>query len=361
MGEVVKMAIDLVSAIDRYLTPEVVRKIASTSGMGEEAAHTATRAAAPAILSALANMASKPGGSKKLADAVASQPSGVLSDLLGKMGSQQTATQGTSLWSSLLGGGVVGVLASTLAKYLGMSEGPMRTLVGLLTPVILGVLGNQQRAANLDNSGLARLLSDQAREISGAMPDGLHDALKASGLYGTDTHSPSRATTTSARPQASTASPRTASWAYWVLPLLLLGGLFWYLMPEAHRTEKTATTSPVQSTPGAERSSAYLMTVPQEWGSIGSRPNEYVNVDLYNRAGEKLGTIRDLLVDTNGNMAAALVDVGQFLGIGEKQIALRFDALRLEPQNAARRVVVDASREQIQSAPAVALPPVMRR
>ena len=41
------------------------------------------------------------------------------------------------------------------------------------------------------------------------------------------------------------------------------------------------------------------------------------NSDIYNRAGEKLGTIKDVLIGPDGKMAAVLVNVGRFLGIGD--------------------------------------------
>ena len=178
------MAIDLASAIGRYLTPEVVGKIASASGLNGTVAQSAATAAVPTILSALVNMVATPGGPKKLADAVASQPGSVLAEIASKLnGSAQMATQGSNLLSSLMGGGVANLLASTVGKFLGIGEGPMKTVMGLLTPVILGVLGNQQRAADLDSNGLARLLSGQKDQIAEAMPSGLSDALKISGLF----------------------------------------------------------------------------------------------------------------------------------------------------------------------------------
>ena len=176
------MAIDLVSAIGRYLTPEVVGKVASASGLSGTVAQSAVTAAVPTILSALVNMVATPGGPKKLADAVASQPGSVLAEIASKSNGS-ALTQGSNLLSSLLGGGVANLLASTGGKFLGIGEGPVKTVMGLLTPVILGVLGNQQRAADLDSNGLARLLSGQKDQIAEAMPSGLSDALKRSGHF----------------------------------------------------------------------------------------------------------------------------------------------------------------------------------
>ena len=206
------MAIDLASAIGRYLTPEVVGKIASASGLNGTVAQSAATAAVPSILSALVNMVATPGGPKKLADAVASQPGSVLAEIASKSnGSAQMATQGSNLLSSLLGGGVANLLASTVGKFLGIGEGPVKTVMGLLTPVILGVLGNQQRAADLDSNGLARLLSGQKDQIAEAMPSGLSDALKISGLFPSvsTTPSPGRRTVDTPTTPANALAPQT--------------------------------------------------------------------------------------------------------------------------------------------------------
>ena len=359
------MAIDLASAIGRYLTPEVVGKIASASGLNGTVAQSAATAAVPTILSALVNMVATPGGPKKLADAVASQPGSVLAEIASKSnGSAQMATQGSNLLSSLLGGGVANLLASTVGKFLGIGEGPVKTVMGLLTPVILGVLGNQQRAADLDSNGLARLLSGQKDQIAEAMPSGLSDALKISGLFPSVSTTPSPGqrtvdTPTTPAMRRTADSTRAATWPYWVLPLLAVAGLLWYLLPGAQKTEPIKTSEPTVQSP--ERASIYLARLPDGWVSIGSTPNEYVTRNLYNRAGENLGTIKDIVLDTDGKMAAALVNVGQYLGIGDKAVAIPFTALQHEPSGNTRRIVVDATKEQLQAAPTVAPHPALKR
>lgn len=359
------MAIDLVSAIGRYLTPEVVGKIASASGLSGTVAQSAVTAAVPAILSTLVKVVTTSGGPKKLADAVASQPGSVLTDITSKLnGSAQLATQGSSLLSSLMGGGVANLLASTVGKFLGIGEGPVKTVMGLLTPVVLGMLGNQQRATNLDSNGLARLLSGQKDQIAEAMPSGLSDALKKSGLLPSVSTGPSPErrtvhTPTTPAMRRTADSTRAATWPYWVLPLLAMAGLLWYLFPGAQRTEPIKTSERTVQSP--ERASIYLARLPDGWVSIGSTPNEYVTRNLYNRAGENLGTIKDIVVDADGKMAAALVNVGQYLGIGDKAVAIPFTALQHEPSGNTRRIVVDATKEQLQAAPTVAPHPALKR
>ena len=45
-----------------------------------------------------------------------------------------------------------------------------KSLMGLLAPVVMGVLGQQRRTSGLDATGLARLLTSQKDNIASAIP-----------------------------------------------------------------------------------------------------------------------------------------------------------------------------------------------
>src|SRR5262245_58675394 len=245
------MTDNIVSAISRFLTPELIGKMASVAGLDRSTTQSAVGAFVPAILNGLTDLTAKPGGARQLADAIAEQPSGMLSNLVQTLGgSTMSAEKGGGILSSLLGGGVLNTLVSTLSRFVGVGEGSTRTLMGLLTPVILGVLGREQRAAGLETGGLARMLMGQRDQINAAMPVGLSDLLSSrvrmqegetarpeTRSYTDTTRSYDapetyRASTTGTRRSVEVREPESSwSWAYWALPLLALGGLLWYLLP----------------------------------------------------------------------------------------------------------------------------------
>src|SRR5215510_3782624 len=160
------MTTNLVSAVARFLTPDVVRKIASASGLEDSTiGQQAVNAAVPTILSGLAALASKPGGATKIGDAVSDQsfdPASIASHIAS---STNLAADGTRILSSLLGGNVPGALASILSRFVGTGEGSMRMVLGLLAPMIMSVLGREQRAANLDDNALGRMLGEQKNAL----------------------------------------------------------------------------------------------------------------------------------------------------------------------------------------------------
>jgi hypothetical protein len=49
---------------------------------------------------------------------------------------------------------------------------------------------------------------------------------------------------------------------------------------------------------------------------------------VVNSAGDKIGTVKDIMFDDQGKMAAIIVGVGGFLGIGEKSVGLMFDMVK---------------------------------
>lgn len=58
------------------------------------------------------------------------------------------------------------------------------------------------------------------------------------------------------------------------------------------------------------------------------RSSKMVGLSVYNDSNEKLGSISDLLLDKNGNIQAAVIGVGGFLGVGERLVAVPFEKLR---------------------------------
>ena len=100
--------------------------------------------------------------------------------------------------------------------------------------------------------------------------------------------------------------------------------------------------------PGTPSKLTYLTKALPDWVPIGA----YHNQDIYNQAGEKIGSIKDLLVGPDGRIHAAVVGVGSFLGIGEKDIAVPLSAVRIERRDDGRRLTIDVMRETLQTAPA---------
>jgi hypothetical protein len=91
----------------------------------------------------------------------------------------------------------------------------------------------------------------------------------------------------------------------------------------------------------------YLVRTPRG----GVPASMYFDRDVHNRAGEKIGSISDLIVTSDGAIAAALVNVGAFLGIGEKEVAVPFASIELVRDENNWRFVIDATKDALRDAP----------
>ena len=58
------------------------------------------------------------------------------------------------------------------------------------------------------------------------------------------------------------------------------------------------------------------------------RASKLMGLDVYNEANEKLGDVNELILDKNGKVAAVVIGVGGFLGMGEHDIAVSMDKLK---------------------------------
>ena len=71
---------------------------------------------------------------------------------------------------------------------------------------------------------------------------------------------------------------------------------------------------------------------------------------VYNHAGDKLGSIDDLMIDkVSGNVRYAVLEFGGFLGIGTDRYPLPWDALRYDTSRSA--YVVSLDKDQLENAP----------
>jgi Bacterial protein of unknown function (DUF937) len=246
------MATNLVSLIMQYLTPEMIGRIAAATGLDRSRASTAVGASVPALLAALSNAATQPGGAQKLADA-AKQHVGTLDNLASIIGGgNQTALadKGSQILASLLGGQDQAALAGAVAKVAGVGQGVSNSLLGVLAPVVMGTIAKQQGIGSLDPSNITSLFAAQKDNIAAALPSGLRDQLRGTGLLdalhdvagaattaaGQTTRAAMSAaqtitsTSTRAASAARTAGSGWSNWFYWALPAAAaVAGLLIYL------------------------------------------------------------------------------------------------------------------------------------
>jgi sporulation protein YlmC with PRC-barrel domain len=86
-------------------------------------------------------------------------------------------------------------------------------------------------------------------------------------------------------------------------------------------------------TPTTTTERANTMTPPPAAASDASfqgdwRSSKVVGLNVYNNENQSIGSINDLLMDKSGNIKAAVISVGGFLGVGAHLVAVPYDKVK---------------------------------
>lgn len=87
----------------------------------------------------------------------------------------------------------------------------------------------------------------------------------------------------------------------------------------AQAPSSTTTTAPAATT----TTTTDAMSHQGQW-----RASKMVGLKIYNDSNESLGSVNDLLLDKDGKIAAAVIGVGGFLGMGEHYVAVPFEKIK---------------------------------
>ncbi len=116
---------------------------------------------------------------------------------------------------------------------------------------------------------------------------------------------------------------------------------------------ETNTMAPAPSA-GSDMSAAGDATYLTEQSETQVSANDYIGKQIYNANNESIGDVNDLILEENGGIVAAVVGVGGFLGIGEKDVALpmsKISMARDAENNNDVRLTTTETAEALQSAP----------
>ena len=286
------MAVNLISVVNQFLTPDVIAQIASFLGIDRSATQKAAGATIPTILAGLSDLVGTPAGANQLSKLLSQQQAGNPADLLRNSGAQGLAQMGSSMLSGLFGGRTADTMAQAIGRFAGTGESGGKSLISVVGPLVLGALGQHQRDAGLDANGLASLLRSQKNQIMAAIPSGLADQLSAAGLIdkaeagarsGMATAAAAGDRIASASERATTAASQApyaaarSQWPYWLAALILLGGLGWYALQRP--TEQTVADSSTVTRPAT--------------GTVGMAPAD-LTVDGVNLASQVNASINSL-------------------------------------------------------------------
>lgn len=114
----------------------------------------------------------------------------------------------------------------------------------------------------------------------------------------------------------------------------------------------TDTTKPADTTAAPAASDGQEIVTEQEETQVLA--STYIGQSVYNGEDKSIGDISDLVFNKDGGIQAAIIGVGGFLGIGQKDVAVKFDRIEIqrEPDSADVKLVTDMTADQLKQAPA---------
>ena len=261
------MAVNLVSLISQFLTPQLVGSLARAAGINEAVAQRLVAAAIPTVLAALATTAAAPGAAQKVADAVSNSDPDLLTNLAGAMngGNMRAVNEGANLVGGLIGGSGLSSIIGALSQFSGAPQPATQSTIGAIAQTALGTIGQQDPSNWSDASSIAAFLGSQKDAIAAALPPEIGKALNATGLLAglgsigaaarsaaqtapaaassaareasaaaSRAQSAAASAANSAAASASSAGSRFPMWAIIVLIIIVLIAIWWF-MSQSHK------------------------------------------------------------------------------------------------------------------------------
>ena len=124
-----------------------------------------------------------------------------------------------------------------------------------------------------------------------------------------------------------------------------IASLMLFASPALAQTPTNPSPLAVNPTPAAQ---------PQWYSQQGNemRASKLIGTAVRNDANESIGSINEVVLGKDGKVAAVVIGVGGFLGMGEREVAVSFDSLHIA-QDANNRTVVSlsATKDSLKAAP----------
>jgi len=106
-----------------------------------------------------------------------------------------------------------------------------------------------------------------------------------------------------------------------------------------------AAATPHQDDKSKEEKSSVPATVVD-----GEQLESVLGIEVLSSSGENMGRIVDIIVDRSGQIRAAIIDFGGFLGVGSRKIVVDWRSLQFDPKKAGV-VLANLTKDQLRVAP----------
>lgn len=150
----------LIEMLASQLGGPALQQLSQQIGANEGTTQSAIGMALPMLLSAMGAQANNnPDSAQTIYQAAQDQDDSILDNVMGFVGNAGAASMGSNLLNQVVGGGTHNAMADAIGQRTGMDSGAVNQLLGILTPLVMGVLSkSSQEQGGLDPNGIAQML-----------------------------------------------------------------------------------------------------------------------------------------------------------------------------------------------------------
>ncbi|ULQ56407.1 OmpA family protein [Flavihumibacter rivuli] len=278
------MSFNILDAVKGFLTPDLVSQASSFLGESDSSVTKALGGLIPTVLGGITQKAESGGADAIFNLAKQAAGSGILGNLAGNfLSGGGGIPEGVPGMLQGIFGSKAGGIANLISSFAGIKGSSAASLLGMVAPLALGVLGKHSSDSGLNAGGLLSLLSGQKNSILNAIPSGLN----LSGILG-DWAGKATSAASAVHHEVEQQASSGGKWLWPVLLALAGVGLLLYLMKGCGGGEhKEAVTTEV---PAVVVDSPKAEVVAPVKESLKVKLPNGVELDAYK------GGIEDLLV-----------------------------------------------------------------
>jgi sporulation protein YlmC with PRC-barrel domain len=80
--------------------------------------------------------------------------------------------------------------------------------------------------------------------------------------------------------------------------------------------------------------------------------SDVYKADVYDPSEHKIGKVTDLMIDSDGKVTGAIIGVGGFLGVAQKDVVIPFKELKVSTREGKDWLVLNRTKDELKMAPA---------
>jgi sporulation protein YlmC with PRC-barrel domain len=117
--------------------------------------------------------------------------------------------------------------------------------------------------------------------------------------------------------------------------------------PARDPAKQSPLSAAAADTPAKAGSVQIMSSVPARSVTV----TDWYKQSIYDPSNSKIGEIKDVLLSQDGKVTALITGVGGFLGMGEKDVAVPFDAVKHTLKDGKAYLTLDTTKDALKAAP----------